>query len=247
MFDTVPLGQINDLLQNFAVPMFIVERFTPGGEFVLICCNAEMEKLFGLTRGEILGCSPRNFTRNETAGTLARKFALCVEKGCEMRFRETLDVMGRQQPVDFALKSHKGPAQSERVVGVVTISRPSNRNTAGKLVLDDVKYFSQIAEFQLQNLIWVFESSEDPQLFTEQNRIRVEKLSGMCRSVQRAIADIRNVAASCDAEIDPTNLPHPDNARKTTTCEGDADLNSDVRTINALHRSMKEWNVESPH
>jgi hypothetical protein len=60
-----------------------------------------------------------------------------------------------------------------------------------------------MADFQLQNLVTLFDTYRDHDLFQLEATPRIEKLSGMCRSIQRAVADIRKIVHSAQSQRQP--------------------------------------------
>ena len=74
-------------------------------------------------------------------------------------------------------------------------------------MLDDIQYFSSMADLQLQNLISTFEIFRDRELFSIQNEQHIDKLAGMCRTVQRAVEDIKKVVRSSNVQLNPSKPP----------------------------------------
>lgn len=193
MFDTSSPKELAELFDNFSVPMFAADRRAPGEGFKLVCINHALEKTSGFSYGDCQGADIYDLLPESEATEVSRKYALCADNRCDVRYREKLTMTNQILEWDTSLQFVKLPDGSERIVGTAFQIVKSRSDTLKTLAFDDIQYFSSIADLHLQNLISMFETAASEEIFNGNNLQRINKLTGVCRAVQRSVDDIKEV------------------------------------------------------
>ncbi|MFD2738335.1 hypothetical protein ACFSUD_02015 [Sulfitobacter aestuarii] len=196
MFDTSSPEELADLFDNFSVPMFAADRRSQGERFRLTCINRALERASGFMRIDGTGADLRDLLPPDEAEEVNRKYALCADNRCDVRYKEKLTMAHQVMEWDTSLQYVKLPDGRERIVGTAFQIIKSSQDAVKTLAFDDIQYFSSIADLQLQNLITIFETAANDEIFNADNMQRISKLSGVCRAVQRAVSDIKEVVRS---------------------------------------------------
>lgn len=84
------------------------------------------------------------------------------------------------------------------------------------MTYDNIRYFSALADMQLQNLLSMFEAARDQGLFSDDSASRVTRLCGVCRSVQRSVEDIRDTVRRADPAQEQERPRTEDNTGEST-------------------------------
>ena len=193
MFNTLPLSQVEHVLELFSVPMFVIERQEPASDFRMVGMNAALERLVGQPRSAIHGRfiseidllgmpdkAQENFQRCVTEKEVVNFTYLFTQDECEVRW-------------DTTLQYSRSPDEFDRVIAT-TIKVPQERPLMqDKLAFEDVRYFSSIADLQLENLSRAFSSATTEARVSPIDEERIMRLHAVCRTVQRSVADIQDI------------------------------------------------------
>ena len=193
MFDTDSPSDLAQLFDHFSVPMFAAERPASDAEFSLLCINKAHEKASGFRCSDLRGKTLGQLLSAEEALEVNRKYAACADARADLRYRETLSMGKGPQNWDTSLQHIAMPGGRDRVIGTSLLVTHQSVQPSNPAAFDDIQYFSSIADLQLQNLITVFEGATQGGMFTDENTQRVAKLNSICRTVQRAVYDIKDV------------------------------------------------------
>jgi hypothetical protein len=203
MNDTASAATLSQLLNQFSVPMFAVERNGPYSTFRFACLNDAMAATGDSPAAEVIGKSAFDILPMQEAEIANGRYLECALTRSVVRFRDRFTTKGRKVIWDTTLQFVALPNNAERVLGT-SIEIPSEDSALPDAVtFEDIQYISTMADFQLQNLVTLFDSYGGHDLFQFEATPRIEKLSGMCRSIQRAVADIRKIVHSAQSQRQP--------------------------------------------
>lgn len=215
MFNTLPLSQIEQVLDLFSVPMFVTERQGPARDFHIVGINAALERLVGQPRSEIHGRSISEIDLIGMPDSAHENFQRCVTEKEVVHFTYLFMQDENEVRWDTTLQYSSSPEASDRVIAT-TIKVPQERPLMqDRLAFEDVRYFSSIAGLQLENLSSAFSSATDEARVTPIDEERIMRLHAVCRTVQRSVADIQDIvrrAQSRHASLhnQPIKKPPPD-------------------------------------
>lgn len=214
MYEMISKVALAQLLNQFSAPMFALERTNLSAPFRFVHINDAMEQVAHCDRHEIIGTLLSKVLPVHDHKSIMRYFMHSIETGEVIRFRESFAFSGESSRWDVTLQPILLADGSNRIIATC-IQEAAASYLPETPALDDIQYFSSIADFQLQNLISTFETCQAGDLFEGQSNQRIERLSGMCRAVQRAVADIKKSLrnAQYGHAIAPTplqshNVPH---------------------------------------
>lgn len=191
MFDTLSIAQLERLLEQFSVPMFVIEREAGGAEFRITCMNSALEELAGQSRAELLGRSIIEIAA--AADETMEHYHRCVTTRQTIRFAFLFTTEQREMQWDKILQYARSPEGHDRVIA--TAIRMSNESPLlqDRLAFEDVRYFSSIADLQLENLSNAFTSATEKARVTPIDEERIMRLHAVCRTIQSTVADIKQV------------------------------------------------------
>jgi hypothetical protein len=204
MFDTLDYHQIGQLLDQFPVPMFALAYRRRSDRFDLICANAALRAALRVGAGEALTELP--FLQDDSAGAACRA---AIDTGESRRFHAQSGQTGHSLHWDVMVQPSQGADGRIRLIGtavdLATGQRPND------LVLDDLNYLSSLADLQIENLITVCNMFGTGGLPTGHSDFRLAKLSGICRSVQQAVAEIKHTVREAQTLSQQSSAPaaHP--------------------------------------
>ena len=207
---------VTALLNGFPVPMFALERATLRAPFRFVSFNEAMQRNHRRPATELLGRTPREVMCEREATIAERAYAACARRRDVVRFRDVFTTAGRPVVWDTTLQYVPLPDGQERILGTATtLSDAPAPDRAG--AFDDIRFFASVADYQLQNLISLFDDLRGEGLLPPEQVQRAERVGAMCRAVQRAVTDIRDtVARAQDGIATPSARPPARRARSAT-------------------------------
>lgn len=215
MFNTLSLSQIEHVLDLFSVPMFVISRQEPTSDFRLVGMNAALERLVGRPRSAIHGRSISEIDLIGMPDSAQENFLRCVENKEVIHFTYVFIQDDCEVRWDTTLQYSRSPDEYDRVIAT-TIKVPQEQPLLqDKLAFEDVRYFSSIADLQLENLSRAFSSVTTETQVTPIDEERIMRLHSVCRTVQRSITDIQEIVRRAEArhaalQIQPLHKPLPD-------------------------------------
>ena len=239
MLNTLSIVQLENLLDQFSVPMFVIESQGPGSDFCITCVNAALEELAGQTRQQLLGRSILELAATSDPDDTMEYYQRCVQTRQTIRFAFLFGSDGRKMRWNKTLQYARSPEGYDRVIATairVPVTAPLLQD---QLAFEDVRYFSSIADLQLENLSSAFTSAARQARVTPVDEERIMRLHAVCRTIQSTVADIKRVVraaqarhAAPDSGLErPSQAPYRDGARSTFHSPG---------TVNALTATCLE-------
>lgn len=184
MFDTLSTAQLEAILNQFSMPMFVIERKDPRAEFRVVGLNTPMEQLAGLMREDILGQSVIEMTTasNSTMEhcTTPRQKISCSNEPPKLYWHKTLQYS-------------RSPEGYDRVVATAMIVPDHLPDLQDQIAFEDLHYFASIADLQLENLNSAFGSAALDWQVRPIDEERVMRLHATCRSIQTTVSEIKQI------------------------------------------------------
>ncbi|MBD3665314.1 hypothetical protein [Sulfitobacter aestuariivivens] len=211
MHDLASETDLTRTLNQFSVPMFAIDRGGRHGDFRLTGANKALERACNRSVADMIGRSLVDLLPAAAARTALMRFAQCTRERSVIRCRDAFAIPNRDVRWDTTLQYVQLADGRDRIVGT-TIELAPEADMGPVLVFEDIQYLSSVADLQLQNLITMFETFRDFELFTFENEQRVARLGGMCRTIQRAVDDIRKTVRAAQRDhrhiATPALQPH---------------------------------------
>lgn len=198
MFDTLDPDALREEIDIFQVPMFAAERRRVDEPFRILGINRAHERISGFRNSELRGRSPDEILPPSQAKQVIGHYTACVETGRSQRYREVLDMSEGSILWDTTIQPITMQCGRQRVLGSAVYLRHISRPQGDQLAFEDVQYFSAQAAFQLSQVSTYLDAVENGELEPNHMHDSIAALAGICRSIDRALTDIRSVA---DAQI----------------------------------------------
>ena len=198
MFSTRSASQLATLFDNFNVPMFAAQRARPDAPFSFMCGNSAWCAVSGLRAADMQGAEPADFLPEEEATAVQARFAGCAATSEDQRYFQSLTLPNGELHWDILLQHAPMRSKADRVVATAMPVLQDTAADTSRLVFDDIRFFSALADLQLQNLVSMFDAAQKSDLFCANSSERVATLSGICRGVQRAVEDIQDTVRRAD-------------------------------------------------
>ncbi|QJF49800.1 PAS domain-containing protein [Roseobacter ponti] len=197
MFQNSSADELLVLFNQFHFPVFAVERPAPGAPFRVLCVNKSFGTAAGPDATTADGVSWADFTA-DGADSVRSRCNTCADARAGVRFEQLLPTPDGPRFWDVSLQHVPLPCKGDRVIGVAFEIRGDAQAGKNQRMHDDIRFFSSLADLQVQNLVSMFEAAQQSDLFCTDNTGRVDRLIGMCRGVQQAVGDIRKALARCE-------------------------------------------------
>lgn len=193
MFDTLPISRLSTILAHFAFPMLIAERPDQKTEFRTVATNAPFEKIAG-PMDTMNGSALRQMVPQVVVDHVVRAFKEPDLITTSQQFNATIFGEEKDIPCELTLQYLRAPERYDRVVVTARPTPEHDLDLQDKLAFEDVRYFSFLADLQLENLNNAFVCA------TEQiDEERIMRLHAVCRTIQRTVSDINNVVKQAQA------------------------------------------------
>lgn len=210
MYQMLTIASLTQVLNRSSVCMFAVERATPAAPFTVSVVNNAMLKEGADVVNNVCRCSLNDLLSQTDFHRLETHLAANSEAAGSDNSDERFQLISEAGIWDVTLQPMKPPGGGDRVIVTVLGQRATAAPPTETLAFEDIQYFSSMADYQIQNLIALFENLQDADLFETASEQRIAKLSGMCRTVQRAVADIRKTIQNANGQSPSSakgNLP----------------------------------------
>jgi PAS domain-containing protein len=193
MFNTLPISELDQLLGQFSVPMFVIERRACGQDFHMVALNAALEELAEQPRSEIIGRSISEIAPLGMPDDAHEHYMKCVTSKTTVHFAYVFLHQDREVRWNTTLQYAQSPEASDRVIATA-IQVPQERALLqDRLAFEDVRYYSSIADLQLENLNNAFSSVSQEAHVTPIDEERIMRLHAVCCTIQRSVADIKDI------------------------------------------------------
>lgn len=87
----------------------------------------------------------------------------------------------------------------DRIIATAQPAQQRELDLQDKLAFEDIRYFSSVADLQLENLNSAFQSVTDLVHEASVSEERIMRLHAVCRTIQRTVSDIQNVVRQAQA------------------------------------------------
>lgn len=209
MFNKLSTAKLERLLDQFSVPMFAIERRAADAEFRITCLNTALEDLAGLPRRDMLGRSIVEMAA--AAEETMEYYQRCVTTRQTIRFSFLFTREQRRMCWDKTLQYARSPEGHDRIIATAIKVSFHTPLLQDQLAFEDVRYFSSIADLQLENLSSAFGSATEQARVTPFDEERLMRLHAVCRTIQSTVADIKQVVRTAQvrhAAAHRRSLPH---------------------------------------
>lgn len=194
MFTLHDPDALQSVLDVFETPMFAAERATPESRFRILCINKAHERTSGLTNADIRGQSPHDLLPADEAQLVAARYATCADTNAPLRYREVLHLQTGVFSWDTTIQPVFTGDGRQRILGTalqLPIEEPRNH---ADMAFDDIRFFSAQAVFQLTQVSSYLEALASGDGHGQDSVRYAEAIVGICRSIDRALSDIRVLA-----------------------------------------------------
>ncbi|MEP2642567.1 PAS domain-containing protein [Roseobacter sp.] len=204
MLDTSSADKLAAILGQFSVPMFAADRASATSDFKVVCINQAHATASGLEPAALKGVSIRSILPRSEADILIDHYVECAHNRAPLRYLVTLTLPDGIKQWDTTIQHVPLASGGDRVVGTGLPLAIDAAKAGTQMTYDNVRYFSALADMQLQNLVSMFETAHQQGLFNSNSTSRVDQLCGICRTVQRSVEDIRETIRRADPHKPPT-------------------------------------------
>ena len=212
MLNTLSIAQLDELLDQFSVPMFVIERKGPNHDFRITCMNSALEELAGQPRQDLLGRSVLEMAA--AAEEMLEFYQRCVTTRQTIRFAFLFTKEQREIRWDKTLQYARSPEGHDRVIATAIKISEQAPLLQDRLAFEDVRYYSSIADLQLENLSSAFKSATEQARVTPIDEERIMRLHAVCRTIQSTVGDIKDVVRTAQAR-------HKKSSRKAASAAND--------------------------
>lgn len=201
MFDILSTAKLQTLLDLFSIPMFALDRISDTEPFHIVCMNGALETLSQQPRSAILGRSIYELLPHDEAQEASRNYIKCASTGNDVRFSEVFTDNGDRYQWDTTLQSVRTTEGHDRIVGTTMRMERHLPRLSDQYALEEVKYYSTIADLHLQNMTTMCDLLADcsSENMSAEDDLRSAQLMAVCRSVQRAVDDVRHTVRQAQA------------------------------------------------
>ena len=208
MFDTLSNGQLETLLEQFTVPMFIIERCHPDDDFRMVGMNTALARLSDQPRESIVGRSVFDMALTGGASDAKAHYLRCATTRSVVNFSYVWKRPEGEARCDVTLQYGQSPEGNDRIIATVIHMMLPGPTLQDKIAFDDVSYFSSIADLQLENLSCAFSTASIDAHATVIEEERIMRLHAVCRTIQRSVSDIKDIVRRAQ-ERHSTHLKAP--------------------------------------
>lgn len=208
MFDTLPISNLAAMLDHFSFPMLIAERPDPTTEFRAVAINGALEDITG-PRDAVCGMTLRDVFPPAVVDDVISAFNPAGTLVDQQEFNTVIRGIAGDVPCKLTLQYIRCHDGFDRVLATAQQSRGQDLDLQDKLAFEDVRYFSFVADLQLENLNCAFVSAAESISVSPVDEERIMRLHAACRTIQRTVSDIKNVVRKAQlrhAAKGPSNI-----------------------------------------
>ena len=198
MFTSDDPAQLQAALDVFQIPMFAVERDDPAAPFRILAVNESHTRLTGLTSILAAGATPHDLLPRAQADEVVGHYRDCADSGAPQRYREALDMGDAKITFDTSLIFLDQGDGRTRLIGNAVHLKQETLSDRTHFVYDDVRFFSTQAQFQLTQVAAFLDQVTSSGAIDGTMRGTYSAVSGICRSIDRALHDIRDAVSNHD-------------------------------------------------
>lgn len=198
MFDSLPISRLATMLTHFAFPMLIAERPDTSSEFRTVAMNAALEEIAG-PKDAICGMMLRDVFPSSDVDELAKAFRNGSGREDIQKVSSVIRSISGEVPCDLTLQFLRCSDGYDRIIATAQPYQRREIDLQDKTAFEDVRYFSSVADLQLENLNSAFLSVADLVQATTVSEERIMRLHAVCRTIQRTVSDIQNVVRQAQA------------------------------------------------
>jgi len=190
MYDMLSRADLAQHLNQSPTPMYALERTKNAAPFRFIVLNTAMERAALCRQSDVIGKTLSEVLPADESIAAQCRVSHCMDTLVVTQFTDRFTITAQPFAWDTTLHPIRLVDGRQRIVA--SAIRKDNPTAAQPetVALEDIKYFSSIADFQIQNLISLFETYDANDLLRAETEQRIAKLSGMCRSVQVTVSEI---------------------------------------------------------
>jgi len=215
MFDTLPISHLATMLTHFAFPMLVAERPDAKTEFRMVAMNAALEDIAG-PQDTMGSRTLRDLFPPNVMDEVIQSFNANEDRQQTQQFRSVLCGMSGEVPCDLRLQYLRCPDGFDRVIATAQEARAFDLDLKDKIAFEDIRYFSFIADLQLENLNSAFLSATEQAHIAPIGEERIVRLHAVCRTIQRTVSDIKDVVKQAQARHAKQGSAHHTGARMPT-------------------------------
>ncbi|KIN65662.1 hypothetical protein Z945_709 [Sulfitobacter noctilucae] len=199
MFNSLTNGQLEALIEQFLLPMFIIQRRRAGTDFEMVGMNSALERLARQPRQAIMGQSVSDMAISGVNNDAGFHFLQCATSRKPVRFTYAFEHDDHKDRWDMILQYGQSPEGYDRIISTANQLTPDTSALQDKVAFEDVSYFSSIADLQLENLSNAFSNVTQGASMTVMEEERMMRLHAVCRTIQRSVSDIKDIVRRAQA------------------------------------------------
>lgn len=198
MFDTLPISNLAAMLDHFSFPMLIAERPDQTTEFRAVALNAALEEITG-PKDAVCGMALRDVFPTNVMDEVVSVFGPSGNTIDQQKFHTAIQGIRGDVNCDLTLQYMRCADGFDRVLATAQPARSYDLDLQDKLAFEDVRYFSFVADLQLENLNCAFISAAENIVVSPVDEERIMRLHAVCRTIQRTVSDIKSVVKQAQA------------------------------------------------
>ncbi len=192
MFQSNDLSTLNAALNHYPVPMFAAQRASPEHPFYLLCVNAAHTRSTGLSTAQVSGLRPTQLLEPDEGKAVEDRYASCATSGQVISYEEEFHLNGRLTRWETTLLPVDADGGGQRVIGTaLTLGLPAE---AG--YMSDAEFYAAQAQMRLGQITRFLVMLEDHKDMPQDLRTGAMMMSGLNRSLDHMLQDLRLAAQS---------------------------------------------------
>jgi hypothetical protein len=233
MFDSLTDVELQTVLDQFSIPMFVLDRMSPDCPFHIVCMNKALEQLSQRPRAQVVGKSIYDLLPSDEAEEASRNYIRCARLRRDVRFSEVFTSDGARYEWDTTLQSVQTRGGHDRIVGTTQRIERHMPRLSDQFALEEVKYYTTIADLHLQNMATICDLMAAQPALADNDLVtlRNTQLMAVCRSVQRAMGDVKQTVRQAQARQTPQVILE---LEAPTTHDNDPFENVSCGTVSAM-------------
>ncbi len=198
MFDTLPISNLAAMLDHFSFPMLIAERPDQTTELRVVAMNIALEGITG-PKDAVCGMALRDVFPAEVVDEVVSVLGPDDTSVDQQEFQTVIQGIRGDVNCDLTLQYMRCADGFDRVLATAHRTCSYGLDLQDKLAFEDVRYFSFVADLQLENLNCAFISATENFEVSSVDEERIMRLHAVCRTIQRTVSDIKIVVKQAQA------------------------------------------------